>query len=128
MASTRIDMGGRNANSIEQHAQINMTLAVPANTVAGDVVQIEEMVVYVQTDRDAAGNAQVTIPCRHVQVVEVYGRSDGADAAVAVGNILYFDAGDGQINIDTTNGIQFGYALEAVGSGLNVEIEVGFGL
>lgn len=128
MASTRIGMGGKNSGWIEQHAPINMELAVPASTVSGDVCLLEEMVVYVQTDRDTDGNATCTIPCAHVQTFTVYGRGNGADSAVVVGQKLYFDAADGQINKDSTNGELFGFALEAVASGANAEIEVGFGL
>lgn len=121
-------MSGRNAGWIEQALPINMNLAVPASTVAGDVILIGEMVVIAQTDRDSDGYAIVTLPCAHVQKFTVYGRTDGAGSAVAIGDKLYADSGDGQINKDSTNGELFGFALGTVTSGSNSEILVGFGL
>lgn len=128
MASTRFGMGGKNAGWIEMYGPINLTLAVPASTVSGDVILIGEMVVFAQTDRDSDGNAVCTIPCKHAQVVTVYGRVNGSNSAVAVGDKLYADANDGQINKDSSNGELFGFALGTVTSGGNSEILVGFGL
>lgn len=127
MASTRIAMGGRNANFIEQHAPINLKLAVPASTVAGDVVLIEEMPVYAQTDRDSDGYAICTIPCSFCETLLVYGRGNGTDSAVAIGDKLYFDAADGQINKDSSNGKLAGFALATVTSGSSGDILVGIG-
>ena len=128
MASTRFAMGGKNPGAIEQSSPINLNLAVPANTVSGDVVLIEEMAVYAQEDRDSDGYATCTTPCRHVQKFTVYGRGNGVDSAVAIGDKLYADAADGQINKDSSNGKAFGYALGTVTSGSNAEILVGLGL
>jgi len=127
MASTRFNDTKR-AGSIDQALPINMELAVPASSATGDLVLIEEMVVYVQTDRDSDGNAIVTLPGAHVKTITVYGRGNGADSAVAVGQKLYADAADGQINKDSTNGKAFGYALGAVTSGSSANIKVLFGL
>lgn len=113
---------------IEQALPINYKLAVPASTDTGDVVVIVDLVVLVQTDRDSDGYSTCTLPCAHVQKITVYGRGDGVNSAVAVGDKLYVDAGDGQVNKDSTNGIVFGYALATVGSGANAAIYVGFGL
>lgn len=128
MASTRFAMSGRNAGAIEQALPINLEMAVPASTAVGDVVLINDLVVYAQTDRDSDGNSVVTLPCKHVQKFTVYGRGDGADSAVAIGEKLYADSADGQINKDSTNGKAFGYALGTVTSGSNSEILVGVGL
>ena len=128
MASTRFDMTQRNAGWIEQALPINMKLAVPASTAAGDVVLIGELPVYVQTDRDSDGYSIVTLPCTHVQKITVYGKTNAAaNSAVAIGDKLYADASDGQINKDT-GGEAIGYALETVTSGSSAAILVGFGL
>lgn len=128
MSSTRFAMGGKNPGAIEQSRPINVNLAVPASTVSGDVVLVEAMPVYVQEDRDSDGYATCTIPCTHVEKVLVYGRGDGSDSAVVIGEKLYLDAADGQINKDSAHGVALGYALGAVVSGANTEILVGFGL
>ena len=127
MASTRFGMSGKNAGWIEQALPINYNLAVPASTVSGDVILIGEMVVFVQGDRDSDGYSVCSIPGYHVQVITVYGRGDGANSAVAVGDRLYADSADGQINKDSTNGEAFGFALGTVTSGSNAEIAVAFG-
>jgi hypothetical protein len=121
-----IDMGGRNPGSIEQALPIGYNLPVTAGTEAGDVVLISQMVVYAQEDRDSDGYATCYIPAVFVEVVTVYGRSDGANSAVAVGDKLYYDLADGQINKDSTHGVEFGYALGAVTSGSSGEIAVAF--
>jgi hypothetical protein len=121
-------MGGRNPGWIEQALPIGIEFAVPASTVAGDVVQIGELTVYVQTSRDSDGNAVCYTPFNFCEVVEVYGRTDGANSAVAIGDKLYTDSADGQVNKDNTNGEAFGYALGTVTSGGNSDILVGFGL
>lgn len=52
------------------------------------------------------------------------------NAAIAVGDILYYDAAatPHKINKDNTNGVRFGYALEAVASGQTdtIRVKVGY--
>jgi predicted RecA/RadA family phage recombinase len=50
-----------------------------------------------------------------------------ADTAVAIGDTLYWDNTPGQLNLDGTNGIRFGYALAAVVSGATTVIAVKVG-
>jgi predicted RecA/RadA family phage recombinase len=54
----------------------------------------------------------------------VHGRIDGANRKVYVGDQLFWDAGDGQINKDSTNGVFFGYALDTVAAGSSKVIPV----
>ena len=115
-------------DGIEQSLPINVELAVPASTTTGDPVLLNDMVCYAQTTRDDDGNATVTIPCAFARELTVYGRGDGTNSAVAVGDKLYFDATDDQINKDSSNGVAFGYALGTVTSGSSATIMVGFGL
>jgi len=116
----------KNAGAIEQYAPINVYLPVTEGGVSGDVQALNDMVVYLQTDRDAAGYATVTIPCYHVQVVEVVAVNHAGNSAVAVGDLLYVDTG--VINKDSTDGVEFGYALDAIDAGDTADIRVGFGM
>lgn len=124
----RVAQGGKNNGGIEQQHPLSVSLAVAAGTVSGDIYRNNDLVGYVQTDRDSDGNASVYIPGDFAEVILVYGRGDGVNTAVAVGNLLYFDAADGQINVDATNGVEFGYALAAVTSGESDDILVVFGM
>lgn len=47
------------------------------------------------------------------------------NAAVAVGDILYYDSG--VVNRDASNGVRFGYALDPVDSGATTTIRVKIG-
>lgn len=50
-----------------------------------------------------------------------------ADTAVIIGAPLYWDDTPGQLNLDATNGIRFGYALAAVTGGATTTIAVKVG-
>ena len=115
----------KNAGAIEQYAPINVYLPVASGGVSGDVQALNDMVVYLQTDRDTDGYATVTIPCAHVQMVEVVAVDHAGNSAVAVGDLLYVDT---VINKDSTDGVEFGYALDAIDAGDTAEIRVGFGM
>jgi len=127
MATDYIDSGGKNSGWVEQMLPIVRSLPVPTGVQAGDPVLLEEMVCYAQSDRDGDGNARVMIPGNFVQVVPVSGRDNTSDVLVAVGNLLYFDAADDQLNLDSTAGVPFGYALAGVVAGETTDIEVVFG-
>lgn len=129
MATAYVDADGKNSGWIEQALPIVRSLPVPSGVESGDVVLLEEMVCYAQSDRDADGNASVMIPADFVEVVPVTGKdASDLDAEVKIGNIVYLDATPQQINLDVTNGKPFGYALEGVTAGATAEIEVAFGL
>lgn len=60
--------------------------------------------------------------------LSVKGENAGGNSAVAVGDILYYEAGQTPpINKDATNGIRFGYALATVSSGATATIAVKIG-
>lgn len=50
-----------------------------------------------------------------------------ADTAVGIGAVLYWDDTPGQLNLDSTNGIRFGYAMAAVVAGATTTIAVRVG-
>lgn len=77
---------------------------------------------------DAADNGTATVALNGVFELSVKGEDNGGDAAVAAGDILYYEAGQTPpLNKDATNGVRFGYALAAVGSGATATIPVRVG-
>lgn len=116
----------KNAGAIEQYAPIQVKLGVTRSAKAGAVLALNSMVVYLQTDADANDEAICTIPCAHAQVVSATAVDHIGNSAIAVGDKLYLDTG--VINKDSTDGVPFGYALEALAAGETGDILVGFGL
>lgn len=116
----------KNAGAIEQYAPIQLALDIGGEYAAGDVALVGGgMVVYCQTDTEN-DIATVTIPCAFVEVVSVIAEDHAGAAAIEVGNWLYLDGND--INLDATDGVPFGYALDPVAEGATANIRVGFGL
>lgn len=116
----------KNSGAIEQYAPIQLTLGVTRGATSGTVEALNDMVVYLQTDADSNDEAVVTLPCAHVQRVSVTAVNHSGNSAVAVGDKLYLDTG--VINKDSTDGVPFGYALDAIDAGDTEIIRVGFGL
>lgn len=75
------------------------------------------------TSTDADGN--VVLDTSGVYALSVTGANAGGNAAITAGAIIYDDGGT--LNIDSTNGVRFGYALAAVGSGATATINVKVG-
>ena len=101
---------------------LNLEVAVASGTTSGDVVAVGQMVGVAITDRDSSGNAVVAFPFAYTVDVAVTGEDAAGAAAVAIGDRLYLDSG--AVNKDATNGVPFGFALEAVSSGATSTIEV----
>lgn len=57
--------------------------------------------------------------------LEVVGEDGSGNAAIAAGDIIYWDATE--LNADDANGVRFGYALAAVASGATTTITVKVG-
>lgn len=73
-------------------------------------------------------DSKVTVAHEGVFNLSVEGANNAGNVAVAVGDILYYDtAATVKINKDNTNGVRFGYALAAVGSGATATIAVKLG-
>lgn len=113
--------------------KLNLSVAAVNGSGAGDLVKsgdpgaVGQIPFVALTDEDAAGFA--SIDTYGVYNLVVAGRGIGVDAAVAVGDILYWDNADGQVNKDSTNGVRFGYALGAVVSGVlttTIEVRLGY--
>lgn len=93
---------------------------------SGDPGAVGDIPFVALTDEGSDGIA--TVAHEGVYRLTVNGRdATPADAAVAAGDILFWDDAEGQLNLDGTNGIRFGYALEAVAAGAATEIKVRLG-
>lgn len=105
-----------------------LSLPVPDGTAAGDAVLVFDLIPGVAlTGEGEGGNADdhatVAINPAWVFDLAVKGEDGAGNAIVAVGAIVHVDT-DGELNIDATNGIPLGFALEAVSSGATATIRV----
>jgi predicted RecA/RadA family phage recombinase len=93
---------------------------------SGDPIVIGQLPGVALTSEDADGMA--TIQTDGVFDLPVKGETT-TNAAIAVGAIVYYDAAatPHKLNADNTNGVRFGYALEAVSSGATATIRVKVG-
>ena len=114
----------KNTSGVEQAKPITWYVPAPASTEAGDTIQIGSgnMIAFAQTDRDSDGYCWATIPAFFVEKISVTAEDDSGDSAVAIGDTLALDST--VVNKDTTNGTDFGVALEAIDSGETAEIWV----
>lgn len=102
---------------------LNAVCSAPTTPASGDPVMIGQIPGVALRAEDAAGNTTVAI--KGVFTLSVKGEGAAGNAAVAVGDILYYEAGQTPpVNKDATNGIRYGYALEAVTSGATTSIKV----
>lgn len=105
-------------------------LCANATVASGDPVAVGQLPGVALTDGDdtVANGGEATVQFDGVFDLEVVGTSDDGTtgAAIGVGDIVYIDT-DGTLNVDATNGIRFGYALEAVSSGATTTIKVKVG-
>lgn len=104
-----------------------LSVPVPDGTASGDPVLVfDEIPGVALTDEGDGGNgdniATVAIAPMWVFDIAVNGADAAANAAVAVGDRVYVDGAD--INVDATNGTFYGWALEAVSSGATATIRV----
>lgn len=93
---------------------------------SGDPVVIGQLPGVALTSEDVDGNA--TIQTDGVFDLPVKGETT-TNANIAVGAIVYYDsaATPHKLNADSSNGVRFGYALEAVSSGATTTIRVKVG-
>lgn len=99
----------------------------PATPVSGDPVVCGQIPGVALAAEDA--NGLTTVALDGVFELSVKGENNSGNSAVAVGDILYYEAGQTPpVNKDGTAGIRFGYALAAVNSGATttIPVEVGY--
>jgi predicted RecA/RadA family phage recombinase len=106
---------------------VSLTLPVPALTASGDIVEVSDLHGIALVDIDANGNAVVRTPIAFTADLLVTAKVNAGDSAVAIGNKLYYDAGEtpDEVNKDVTAGKFIGYALGAITAGAAAIIEVG---
>jgi predicted RecA/RadA family phage recombinase len=106
--------------------QFSAVCSQPATPVSGDPVLVGQIPGVALTAERADGTT--TIKTDGVHTFSVKGETT-TDAAVAVGDIVYYDsaATPHKLNRDSSNGVRFGYALQAVDSGATTTIQVKLG-
>lgn len=112
------------ANRKFEHGR-KLYLPVPAGVVSGDPVVVGQMPGVALTDRDADGNA--TVDFGGVYNLSVQAIDEVGNSAVAVGDIIYYNAADVPKLNKKNTGVRFGYALEAVAAGATATIAVKLG-
>ncbi len=99
----------------------------PATPASGDPVICGQIPGVALANEDTNGETSVALDGAFLLVVK---GETTTDAAVAAGDILYYDtaATPHKLNKDSANGVRFGYALAAVGSGVTatIPVEVGY--
>lgn len=114
--------------TFESGDQLDVVCSQPAAPAANDPVLVGQIPGVALTNERADGTT--TVKFNGVAELSVKGETNAdAGSAVAVGDILYYDAADAdpvKVNKDTT-GVRFGYALGAVGAGATAVIPVKIG-
>ncbi|MET9339268.1 DUF2190 family protein [Nonomuraea sp. NPDC003804] len=110
----------------EEGDQIRLVCSQPATPVSGDPVLVGQIPGVALTKED--GDGFTTVKFDGVANLSVKGENQSGNSAVAVGDILYYEAGQTPpVNKDATNGVRFGYALGTVGAGATATIPVKIG-
>ena len=103
-----------------------LTCSSPTTPQSGDPVVCGQIPGVALTAEDS--NGVTTVALNGVFDLAVKGENNAGNSAVAVGDILYYEAGQTPpVNKDSTAGIRFGYALAAVSSGATTTIPVKIG-
>ncbi|MBN6054523.1 DUF2190 family protein, partial [Nonomuraea sp. RK-328] len=114
-------------NQVYNHGdQFDVVCTEPTTPSSGDPVLVGQLPGVALTDENADGTT--TVKFNGVYDFPVKGETT-TNAAIAAGDILYYDsaATPHKLNKDNTNGVRFGYALEAVSSGATTTIRVKIG-
>lgn len=114
-------------NRIFAGSDRTMKLPTASGLLSGAPYAVGQIPVVLLTDAEAASPYYAT--CQILDGVfdlSVKGTT-GSDSAVAVGDIIYYTSGNTPKLDKTTTGVRFGYALEAIGSGLTDTINVKLG-
>ena len=96
----------------------------PITPASGDPVVLGQLPGVALTAKDAAGNT--TIATEGVFNLPVKG-TNGTNAAIAAGDIVYYVAANSPKLSATNTGVRFGYALDPVASGATTTIRVKLG-
>ena len=100
----------------------SVKLGVSSGAKSGSFEMVGDLAAVLLTDANDSDEAVCGL--EGVFELTVNGRADASDSAVSVGDKLYWDSGDSQINVDSANGVFMGYALGSVTSGGSATIPV----
>lgn len=105
-----------------------LSLPVPTDTAAGTALMVFGVIPAVTLTAEGEGgnpadHATCAIDPAWVFDLPVKGEDGAGNAAVSIGELVVIDT-DGEVNVDITNGTDFGLALEAVASGATDTIRV----
>lgn len=109
----------------EEGEKLSLATTDPVTPVSGDPVRIGEIPAVALTDKRSDGTT--SIQTDGVWNLSVKGVDGGGNAAVAVGDILYYVDADTPKLSKKTAGHRYGYALDAVTSGATATIRVKVG-
>lgn len=111
----------------DRGTKLSLVCTLPASPKSGDPVLIGQIPAVAVTDERTDGTTSVDT--EGVFDLAVEGKdAANANTTVSAGDILYYDnANTVKLNRDGTNGVRFGYALEALASGANGTIRVKLG-
>lgn len=102
-------------------------VVVQSGRTSGDPMVVGQIPGVALTSSETTTN-NVTMQTDGVFRLSVKGENASGNNAVAIGDILYYEAGQTPpVNKDGTNGVRFGYALDAVASGATTTIRVKVG-
>lgn len=118
-------------NIVHKHGdQLELAVSAVNGSGVGDLVMsgdpgcVGDLPFVALTDEDSAGNA--TCKLNGTAKLAVRGHDGAANAAIAAGDIVYWDNAAGEIDV-ATSGTRFGYALQPVASGATTTIVVKIG-
>jgi predicted RecA/RadA family phage recombinase len=109
-----------------KHTPGNQLNVVKASVVSGDPIVVGQLPGVALTSSETTTN-NVTMKTDGVFNLPVKGIDGSGNSAVAIGDILYHTVADSPPVSKKATGVRFGYALEAVGSGLTATIKVKIG-
>lgn len=110
-------------NKIQEGDVLNLTNGTGGALNSGDPIPVGEITGVCAVD--IANGSQGAVHIKGVFDLKVEAVDNAGNSAVAIGDKLYYDsAATIKINKDVTNGVFFGYALEAISAGENDTINV----
>ena len=110
------------------HDPGNQIEVVQAGRTSGDPMVIGQIPGVALTSSEATTN-KVTMKTDGVFNLSVKGENNAGNIAVAVGDILYYEAGQvPPVNKDNVAGVRFGYALDivAIGATTTIRVKIGY--
>ena len=118
MAKTRVRIDGR---------YLSQAATQPATPASGDPVLVGQIPGVALTAERADGTT--SIDTAGVYNLTVKGETNAdAGSAVAIGDLIFYDAADTPVLNKDTTGVRFGYALATLGSGVTgvIPVKVGY--